>query len=324
MRHSVLAFGLLLLALPALGQFAPGAGEPGTTAIKADSSAVVNWASGCTVVRGLRCLAVPDSGYASAGADSNAVGPALARGVVSLGDGGHAVLTFPFPIADGPGPDFAVFENGFENRFLELAFVEVSTDSLHWQRFSATSLTPESPQVGPFDYLDPVQIDGLAGKYRWGYGTPFDLADLPADSLLDPNRVRFVRVVDAVGCVQEPFGTTDGQGRWVNDPWPTNFPSGGFDLDGVAVLHQQNPGGIPPNTGSLSVFPNPASSFIVLPEGRWKVVYWFNQLGQTIGIQHLESIQVILQTHALPGGLLHGVVEDAGGKHLSFTFVHQP
>lgn len=324
MKHAAFLFAFVLVTHAALGQFAPGAGEPGTTAIKADSSAIVNWASACKVVRGLRCVAVPDSGYASAGADSNALGPALARGVVSLGDGGMAVLSFPFPISNGPGNDFAVFENGFENRFLELAFVEVSTDSLHWQRFPATSLTPLSPQVGPFDYLDPVHLNGLAGKYRWGFGTPFDLADLPSDTLLDPTRVRFVRVVDAVGCIQPAFASTDSEGNPINDPWPTNFPSGGFDLDGVAVLHQQNPGGLPFNTTRLNVYPNPASSFIALPEGGWRVVYWFNQLGQNIGKQNVESVHNMLQTTLLPEGLLHGVVEDADGRRLSFTFVHQP
>ena len=49
------------------------------------------------------------------------------------GDAGVAVMTFECPIADGPGYDFAVFENGFAPNpsepnimFLELAFVEAA------------------------------------------------------------------------------------------------------------------------------------------------------------------------------------------------------
>ena len=36
-----------------------------------------------------------------------------------VGDGGSAILTFDTPIANGPGFDFAVFENGFSDTFLE-------------------------------------------------------------------------------------------------------------------------------------------------------------------------------------------------------------
>ena len=54
-----------------------------------------------------------------------------------LGDDGSLVLTFPAPIADGAGPDFAVFENAFSTEFLELAFVEVSSDGTNFTRFPA-------------------------------------------------------------------------------------------------------------------------------------------------------------------------------------------
>ena len=30
----------------------------------------------------------------------------------------------------------------------------------------------------------------------------------------------------------------DSLGNWINDPWPTNFQTSGFDLDAVGVIHQ--------------------------------------------------------------------------------------
>ena len=67
---------------------------------------------------------------------------------VSLGDGGYAVVTFDKPITNGPGYDFAVFENGLNDSFLELAFVVVSwTD--WWDNGAAiTSYTVTSSPGG--------------------------------------------------------------------------------------------------------------------------------------------------------------------------------
>jgi hypothetical protein len=60
-------------------------------------------------------------GHTSYGDDSCALGPAD-NNVVSLGDSGYAIVKFDIPISDGPGFDFAVFENAFDDEFLELAF----------------------------------------------------------------------------------------------------------------------------------------------------------------------------------------------------------
>ena len=45
------------------------------------------------------------------------------NGVVSLGDGGYALLTFEKPIKNGID-DFAIFENSFSDTFLELGLVD--------------------------------------------------------------------------------------------------------------------------------------------------------------------------------------------------------
>ena len=155
---------------------------------------------------------------------------------------GSITLGFPAPITDGPGPDFAVFENGFpvgSGFFGELAFVEVSSNGVDFARLPSRSLTPEA--VGPFGLIDATEVFGLAGKHTnaggLSFGTPFDLADLRNHPLvgagrLDPTRVVLVRLVDVPGSGD----FADGAGAPVYDPWPTSS-SGGFDLDAVGVLH---------------------------------------------------------------------------------------
>jgi hypothetical protein len=50
------------------------------------------------VKRGLAQINLADSGYASVGTANAAIGSALKNGVISLGDGGSAVLYFNPPI----------------------------------------------------------------------------------------------------------------------------------------------------------------------------------------------------------------------------------
>jgi hypothetical protein len=80
------------------------------------------------------------------------------------------------------------------------------------------------------------KLNNLAGKYRGGYGTPFDLSELPDTALLNKDSVLFVKVIDVVGIIDSAFGSFDSYGNFVNDPFPTPFASGGFDLDAIAVL----------------------------------------------------------------------------------------
>lgn len=194
--------------------------------------------------RGLLHQLQPDSGQATAGEPESALGPALENGVISLGDGGSITLQFEKPLRNGPGPDLAIFENGFDDLFLELAFVEVSTDGEHFVRFPAYSETQTQTQISGFGLLDPRFLYNLAGKYRVGFGTPFDLAELPSDPFLDLQRIRYVRITDVVGRLFPTAASTDALGRPINDPFPTPYPTGGFDLDAVAALHlsEQAPG----------------------------------------------------------------------------------
>lgn len=231
-----------LLATPAMaGPFPDAAGTPGSDAIAADDARITLWASGATVVRGAVDIANPDGALATFGAENDALGAADATPeepypVISLGDGGSIVLTFPKPFSDVPGPDFAVFENGFVDSFLELAHVEVSSDGVNFFRFPSTSLTVSDDDLGQGGAVDPTDIDQLAGKYHAGFGTPFDLARLPSDPMLDKQRITHVRVVDVVGSSSATLGTRDSAGRSIVDPYPTVFFSGGFDLDAVGAF----------------------------------------------------------------------------------------
>ena len=218
--------------------------------IPAADPRIVLWASAAEITRGPGDIAQfdpEDPYFATYGDESGAIGPADAIAgddgvgnpfpVVSLGDGGSATLTFDEPLADGAGPDFAVFENSFNGTFLELAHVEVSSDGVNYFRFPSISLTQSTTQIPDYGTLDPSNIHNLAGRAPGGSGTPFDLAELrrhhPA---LDVDRITHVRVVDVVGSLDPAYRTLDSLGNPINDPYPTFHEFGGFDLDAVGVI----------------------------------------------------------------------------------------
>ena len=240
MMKATLMIWMAAAAMAVAGPYAPRAGVSGSTAIHKDDVRFVAWANGNLT---------PEYGT---DVDAGWKTPAKAWGkattdvydIVCLGNGGRITMFFPHAIRDGAGADFAVFENGFSDNFLELAFVEVSSDGVNFFRFPTFSQTknpdlkPEvkvPPPVGGFGSVDPTDIHGFAGKYKGGYGTPFDLSELPISPLLDKQRIRFVRIVDIVG---DGF-TKDSRGLPVYDPTPT-IGSGGFDLDAIGVIHQND------------------------------------------------------------------------------------
>jgi hypothetical protein len=240
MRRILATFAFSAAALA--GPYAPAAGQPGSTAIPYDFPGIVAWATSVhELLRGPSDISDPLSPLVNWGIGADALGIADAQDdsfpVVSLGDGGRITLKFTQPIGNGPGADFAVFENAIHDSFLELAFVEVSSDGLRYSRFPAISLTPADSQTGSFGLLDTTDIHNLAGKYRRGYGTPFDLGALLPSPFVNINAITHVRILDVVGSIDPAFATFDSLGNIVNDPWPTNFETGGFDLDAVAVLN---------------------------------------------------------------------------------------
>ncbi|MCB0480347.1 MAG: T9SS type A sorting domain-containing protein [Flavobacteriales bacterium] len=223
------------------GSFDGGVGTTGCKAIHADSSVIKSWGSKCDVSRGFKDIANPNEGKVNFGQATNGIGK-VDNQVVSLGDGGSAVVTFDGRLFNGPGADFVVFENSFSDDFLELAFVEVSKDGLNYWRFPSISETPNNVQMDPFGLMNPTNIYNLAGKYRASWGVPFDLEELKDSLGADADSIYFIRVVDVVGSIKPAFSRMDSRGNTINDPYPTDyevggFYNGGFDLDAVGLIH---------------------------------------------------------------------------------------
>jgi len=251
-------------------QFAPQVGTIGTKAMQKDSTAFIAWAKSGLVNRGWQDISDTSLGKAQVGDETYIPGPA-GNGIVSLGDGGEAVVTFEKPIKNGVGFDFAVFENGFIDQtlkpgtaFLELAFVEVSSDGINYFRFPAISLIDTTVQLDSYEGIDAVKINNLAGKYIANYGTPFDLEELKNKPGLDVMNITHVKIIDVVGSLTNRHATRDSYGNKVNDPWPTPFSQSGFDLDAIGVIHQNNKVGLTElhNQIEWKVYPNPASTQI--------------------------------------------------------------
>lgn len=261
---------LLTLGSFAQGPYAPAANQLGSTAIYKNAANIADWATAISVVRGKQNIANSTSDTTSVGSWSSALSKADGV-VISLGDSGQATLQFSSTIYNGIGPDFAVFENAFNPTFLELAFVEVSSDGQNFFRFPAHSLTDTAQAVGSFGSVDATNINNLAGKYQVNYGTPFDLEELRGISGLDLMKISYIRIIDVVGSLNSRYATRDTANNKINDQYPTAFPSGGFDLDAVGVMYV-NPVGIAENSlkTKLQIFPNPVKQELTVINGEFQ------------------------------------------------------
>ncbi len=306
-----LSLGLTLSAW-GQGSFCGAVGTPGCNAIHCDSSVIIGWATGCTVERGPVDIVNPDGPRARYGNEEYGIGPAgtITTSAVSLGDGGTATLTFGAPIHNVPGPDFAVYENSFNDNFLELAFVEVSSDGERFVRFPSTSLTQTEVQVGSNGSVDPTNLNNLAGKFRVGYGTPFDLEELRDSVGLDIDNITHVRLVDVVGTINPQYATYDAFGHMVNDPYPTNeyanYASGGFDLTGVAVLTALqgiDDNQLTPLESKLVVYPNPTTDYLFVTLLRPSKAVLVDARGLIVSVYNLCQGRNTLDFTELPAGI---------------------
>ncbi|MDB4087995.1 T9SS type A sorting domain-containing protein [Flavobacteriales bacterium] len=274
------------------GIYAPAVGNIGTTAIHKDSSIIVSWGSKCKVIRGPQKIDSLSFGLASNGDSTNAIGKADGT-TVSLGDRGEAIFTLYQSIHNGPGADFTVFENGFSSNFLELAFVEVSSDGIHFFRFPSFSNTQDTLQVGTFGGLDATHIHNLAGKYQVNYGTPFDLDEIPTDSLLNKWDITHIKIIDAVGNILPEFASYDSQGRVINDPWPTPFSSSGFDLDALGLIHVNGINNIEEKTKIINIYPNPFNDKIIIDiDEEITSIQIISLSGVVINLENIKSLNL--------------------------------
>lgn len=231
----LVVFLLLLLSSNALaGPYAPTAGHSDYAAVFKDDPDFAAWATGhVNLVYGSNVdnqWKTPHKAYGKAFGDS--------YDIVCLGRGGRITMTFDQPIRNRAKWDFAVFENSFNDTFLELGYVEVSSDGVNFTRFPNRSLTADP--VPGFGDVDPSNLMGLASKYRQGYGMPFDLQELAdnpevKNGQVDISSITHVRIIDIVG-----DGTYfDSTGHVIYDPYPT-VGSAGFDLDAIGLKYTGN------------------------------------------------------------------------------------
>lgn len=169
--------------------------------------------------------------------------------------GGTITLRFDDNIvANGPGPDFVIFENAFrlagtDNYFIEPAVVEVSVDGVTFYRFPF-DFVPHFNAAGELNLFNPFcYARGFAGvhpvyssnaspdptKPQIAGGDPFDLSDIPGADLQWISYVRITStgdnwLIDADGDAvrhsnSSPFFGASGRGN------------SGFDLDAAAAIH---------------------------------------------------------------------------------------
>ena len=280
----------------------------GCQAIHFDDPAILGWATTCTIERGPQDIRVPDV-FVSYGTENDAVGAASENymNVVSLGDGGTAVLTFDIPIQNGDGYDFAVFENSLNNTFLELAFVEVSSDGINYVRFPAISNTPTDVQISNGDSVNAILLNNLAGKYAAGWGTPFDLEEIADNPVIDVNNITHIRIVDVVGTVNPRYATRDSRGHIINDPYPTDFNTGGFDLDGVCVLNGWRPASgvidYEVNVNTFKVYPNPCQSILNCETEIGQPIVVYDAMGAVVLRTIATETLTVISVSDLPAGM---------------------
>lgn len=256
----VRASGVTALAISVLLIFAAEArsGPFQNPGVAKDDPAIEQWAS--MVVNYTPAAGVGGSFSNAANSLGTADGTIVSLGDLNAGQitggisPGRITLDFDRPFADGPGWDLAVFENAgtfFTPPFVfaELAFVEVSSNGADFARFSSISLNVEPGQGVPGDTeiitsfgrafagVNATNVRNLAGIHPANVGTPFDLAELANDplvqsGLVDLDLIRFIRLIDIPG----NGSFLDSQGHPILDAWPT-AGSGGLDLDAVAARY---------------------------------------------------------------------------------------
>ncbi|HTO16848.1 MAG TPA: T9SS type A sorting domain-containing protein [Edaphocola sp.] len=260
---------ITLLFLISICHFEYVTAQSHTGGIPITDARIQQWAASCYVERGWINIADKNLGKTTSGTEQNAIGAVGPSKTISLGDSGVAVLSFNPPIKNIAGPDFAVFENGFidlmdtSKAFLEFAFVEVSSDGINFVRFPTLYSGQQTSQLDTFDVTLGKYYHNLAGNYIYGYGTPFDLKELEDSTNIDINNISHIRIVDVIGSIDSAIGSKDAIGNLINDPFPTPFPNGGFDLAGIGVLSE--PTAIYNSkkfSNDIQLFPNPAQHYI--------------------------------------------------------------
>lgn len=240
-----------------IDSFGPPADTVGSVAISMNDSRIISWATGyVNYIKGTKNNPILDKWTNP----NNALGEATGSvyDIVCLGDGGQITLTFDKAIRNDMGFDFVVFENAFSDGFLELAYVEVSTDGINFLRFPNFYLGTE--KMGAFDNYNYAElVYNLGSKYTVEYGTGYDLQELifaynyalntplsessfsqeytthilSVYDFIDINNINYIRICDIDG----DGNSLDSAGNPIYDPYRC-FESPGLDLQAVGVINQ--------------------------------------------------------------------------------------
>ena len=202
----------------------------------------------------------------------------------------------------------------------------MSSDGVNFFRFPSHNeypsdfiATSQEPGGSGFATMDARYLNNLAGKYIAGFGTPFDLTDIPDNPLLDKTKITHVKIIDVVGTNIEGFRTFDSFGNIAIDPFPTPFPSSGFDLEAVGVINEADQLAVNDVNAAenVKIYPNPASDFITIhsPEKVTDVAIY------TMAGEKLKKslIQDKIEVHTLaPGNYILEVTTVKGTVRRSF------
>ena len=155
----------------------------------------------------------------------------------------------------------------------------------------------------------------LAGNLEKGFGAQFELIELSDIDGLDLSNITHVKIIDVAGTINPQFGYINSYGNIINDPFPIAFYTGGFDLDGVAVLNQNTIDASSTVGKTLfSIYPNPEKSTvnITMREDAWVSIY--NMNGTLIYSEDLTEgvYQLNIETIGLSVGVYFLQTEDLG------------
>lgn len=105
----------------------------------------------------------------------------------------------------------------------------------------------------------------------------------------------------------------------INDPWPTPFPSSGFDLDAVGVIHDIAHHDVEENEeGIIALYPNPVKDCLTVKAENLQSVEVYNLMGQQV----LAATTPVIDFGSLNQGIYFVRVK-ADGKTVTERIVKQ-
>jgi hypothetical protein len=107
-----------------------------------------------------------------------------------------------------------------------------------------------------------------------------------------------------VGSINPLYASYDAQGNIINEPYPTGFPQGGFDLDAVGVIHQQPLSVDELIESHFTVYPNPVSDILTIENSFQKTctLTLYNPQGQIV-YEILTNNTTTFSMKDLPSGI---------------------